>query len=448
MQSVQVRRGVWVAQVDRSTATDAAAGGRGKAKEPRQSTTAPSAGGSGDTLGRAVPEAARRADPPRRPEGQEHAKQGALRPPPPLAEAAATRHSLRPLALHRKPATPKPGGTASSSSTPAGIYQHGASRPGAVPPQPTAAVGAASSTATAQSAGALVIGTEAQMYRILLQFGPPDSTERHKLQQLLAIPCSLCDPNSLMAAATMGIDRGIYQLSRTLRPDIQVSVRAVHLKKAVMQLGADFCRLPGYYCLSAVTVPYSLDDIEASTSEAERRSRRHVWNHIDLRVTSSARYCAGEAFPLDTARRALQESCGVCVSRALWGEQMQRSLRQQLGVDVPLKLQMGPAAWVVALLLPEDASATTYDGVLHFDQPRVAPAKVAPAAATAPTANVAAATRGTEDGRLDPLSTVGDLVVLEELPSLGEGWLRVQSQLTRQIFLFNEFTFEALVASR
>jgi len=269
---------------------------------------------------------------------------------------------------------------------------------------------------SAPAAGVLVIGTDAQMFRILLKFGPPDATERHKVQQLLAIPCRLCEPNLLLSAAEKGIESGIHDLARKLRPDISVSVRAVQLKRAIMQMGADFLHLDGYYCLSSVTMPFGLEDIKASVNNRERHVRKEVRNHIDLHVTASAQCLPGDVSPEATAYRALKESCGVRIAPEMWSEEMQMNIRRQLGIDLALKLNSGNGSWVVVLVLPDDAVTSTHDGLLCFD----------PAASLVHE-------RGLPE----------EMIVLAGPPELPADWLRVKSRITGQVFFFNMETQEA-----
>merc|ERR1719367_1012537 len=196
------------------------------------------------------------------------------------------------------------------------------------------------------------------MLQILEQFGAPDVTERREPQQLLALPCSHCGPSRarvdasestmwnrddcpLLQLATDGIDDTMYALARRLRPDIFIGVRATHLKQAVEQLGPDVTKLDGYYCLSAVTLPYRQADI-AAASGLERSWMEEVRCQIDLGVSAEGVREAEEKSLEDTARRALGEACGLCLGDGLWSEDLQLKLRQRLGVDVPLKFWHGP----------------------------------------------------------------------------------------------------------
>jgi len=262
-----------------------------------------------------------------------------------------------------------------------------------------------------QVASVVIIGSEEQMYRMLLKFGPIDLTERQNVQQLLAIPCQLCHPNEILPATIGALHNGLHELASRLRPDIDCTVRALHLKKAIQSLGADFLRFPDLFCLASITLPYSLQDINAIGMEAGRRLRRDVYNQIDLQVTAFARCRAGEASPAETAARALRDTCGISIEESIWDEACQLRLRKKLGVDFPIKCSTGNDSWMLAVVLPSDARAETRDGHLCFSE-------------------------------AVPLTDEGLQVLVHGPPNLPRDWSFVQSVTTGEIFFVHEVTRE------
>merc|ERR1719446_144936 len=104
----------------------------------------------------------------------------------------------------------------------------------------------------------------------------------------------MCDPDTcpIMQLATEGAnDDGLQELARRLRPDLEMRVRVFHLKQAIEQIGPDLRSLDGYFCLSAVTLPYGEEDIAAVEGD-ERDYRQNIRCHIDLGVSAVAAYHA------------------------------------------------------------------------------------------------------------------------------------------------------------
>merc|ERR1719238_56946 len=144
----------------------------------------------------------------------------------------------------------------------------------------------------------------------------------------MAIPCASCrcgkfcarfDPMRremcdatvcpMVHVASEGIDDDMRELAQRLRPDINVAVRAYHLKQAADQIGPELNRLDGYYCLCSVSLPFSRSDINSS-KDWERCYREEIRCQIDVGVTAEAAQKEGENAEA-TAKRALGETCGV-----------------------------------------------------------------------------------------------------------------------------------------
>lgn len=282
---------------------------------------------------------------------------------------------------------------------------------------------------TGPNAGVLVIGNELQMLRILEHFGSPDQMKRHTPQQLLAIPCNMCDSAQLLRTAAEGVDDDVRNLAKRLRPDIHVALRAHHLKQAVEQLGKPLLGLEGFYALAAVMVPFSREEIEESTGY-ERKVRRDICNQIDVCVTASGQHEAGER-PPETARRVLGATCGICVADRIWDEAVQLAFRKKLNAEaLPLKFMDANDSRIFVLTLPEDSVINVQDGILCFGEPPgmagLAPAEKEPKA----------------EGK-----TVGEWeaeqAAFKDQPTLPAGWIRVKSRSSDEVYYFNKRTQEA-----
>jgi len=273
-------------------------------------------------------------------------------------------------------------------------------------------------------ASVLVIGSEEQMFRMLLRFGPTDVTERHNVQQLLAIPCQLCDPNEILPATVGALHHGLHGLASRLRPDIAVSVRSLHLKKVLQQLGGDFLKLPPHFCLASVIMPYGLTDINASVNEPTRHWRQNVCNQIDLQVTAFAKWRVGETSLTETAYQALRDTCGISIAPTMWDEGVQLQLRRQLGADFPIKCFKGKNSLALALVLPSNATIETREGHLCFGEPAIAP-QGSPVAVPRC------------QGEWQPL--------VNGPPHLPQGWCYVRSSATGEKFFVQSATGETML---
>jgi len=156
-------------------------------------------------------------------------------------------------------------------------------------------------------------------------------------------------------------------LAKRLRPDIDVNVRALHLKHAIEKIGPDITRLDGYYCLSSVSMPYGEQDF-ANKTRQELHFAKNVRCQIDLGVSAEGVVEPGDASIEDSARRALSDACHLRLSDKLWTDETQFRLRQNLGLDAPLKFWDGPKTKVFILFVPTDAAITSAEGKLCFSE--------------------------------------------------------------------------------
>merc|ERR1711865_956481 len=125
--------------------------------------------------------------------------------------------------------------------------------------------------------------------------------------------------------------------------------------------------MEGFYLLSALNVPYSWEDVEA-VKGWKKKWRRDVCNQIDVGPTARSLHEAEDATPEDTARRALGQQLGVVVSLVLWDEEVQRTLRQHLDVELPLHFTDVNDGRITVLLLPNDALVHMRSGSLIFSE--------------------------------------------------------------------------------
>eukprot|EP00747_Dinoflagellata_sp_TGD_P109217 gnl/TRDRNA2_/TRDRNA2_170611_c0_seq1.p1 gnl/TRDRNA2_/TRDRNA2_170611_c0~~gnl/TRDRNA2_/TRDRNA2_170611_c0_seq1.p1 ORF type:complete len:631 (-),score=110.21 gnl/TRDRNA2_/TRDRNA2_170611_c0_seq1:69-1802(-) len=320
----------------------------------------------------------------------------------------------------------------------------------------------------------LLVGREEHMECILENFGDPGVDQRHNPQQLLAIPCKsclchsscerydaslreMCDPTvcPLLHDAVDGVAADVQELGRKMRSDIHVAVRALHLKQAVEQMGGAkiLNSLDGFYCLSAVTVPYSWEDIEASKGW-ERYRREQVFCQIDLGVTAGGRSAAAEASPEVTAKRHLGSMIGVALSDAVWTEEVQQAVRESLGVpSLPLRFQDGAETTVFIILLSDSVVGVVDNGIVWFSDPAEAAAESDPE----PDAEEAPIVRSQETSAVKKASsdppkvaekTIGQWKKEQDtefagLPPLPKGWIRIRSRKDNQIYYFNKLTQES-----
>jgi len=308
----------------------------------------------------------------------------------------------------------------------------------------------------------LVLGTEPQMLQILQHFGEPNSTTRSEPQQLLAIPCASCacgpsclrfDPTKremcdkvscpLMQLALEGIDDPMHALAARLRPDIFIDVRAFHLKHALEQTGPDLLRLHDYYCLSAVSLPFGLEEIEAR-SGPERHRMEEVCCQIDLGASADFPIKEGESLEA-AAKRALAQACGIRLSDAIWSEELQLHLRRRAGVDLPLKFWEGLDTKVSLVMLPRDSPGATLEaGLLSFKSS--ASGDAGPARASSAPGGPARAQRdavadvGTVGGKTISQWKSEQDILFKDLPKLPAGWIRVRSRKTEEVYFYNATT--------
>lgn len=297
--------------------------------------------------------------------------------------------------------------------------------------------------------GVLLIGREEHMVKILEHFGPPHVEERRSPQQLLAIPCNMCEPGQLSTSASDGVAEEVLALARRLRRDIHVGVRASQLKHAVEPIVPELAILEGYYVLSAVQLPYSLESIEAEGLNMwEAHRRKEVCNQVDLCATAICEHAPGEA-PQVAARQALGETCGIEISDALWATEVQLALRRRLGLDFPTELKDASGVHVVVTLLPDDAVATKIQEVLCFSEPAgvdyLSPDSAAPAGKAAQSAG--------GSGAADDVPRIQGKTVREweeeqrtefaNEPKLPPDWLRVKSRTSGDVYYFNKKTQKA-----
>merc|ERR1719272_247435 len=120
--------------------------------------------------------------------------------------------------------------------------------------------------------GVIIIGDERQMTRILDFFGEADESQRTEPQMLLAVPCTLCEADNILKITSGGISDKVKKLGQDLR-EVQVAVRAYHLKQAVQELGPDLLRMDDFYVLSSVTLPYTWEEVGAVTGWTKKWRR-------------------------------------------------------------------------------------------------------------------------------------------------------------------------------
>lgn len=296
--------------------------------------------------------------------------------------------------------------------------------------------------APAKAGKVLLIGQQGCVVDILEHFGEPDARQRHEPQQLLAIPCDMCDPAQLQAAAHEGVDERVKALAERTREDIHVAVRALHLKRLVSLLAPDILRLEGYYLLASVSIPYGREAIEASETKRERRLREDVWCQIDLCTTAAGQY-ADEDSAQSAAQRALGEMCGVSLGGRVWTDEVQLAARNRLGVPLlPFRLMDADGVEVFVLILPEGTEARQSEqaNVLCFDEPRSAPAVRTGAEKRSGNSSTTrdAPANGTAAGHADAIAERMGL----RGQGLPPGWERCQSRTTGKVYFFNRSTQE------
>eukprot|EP00933_Yihiella_yeosuensis_P013585 TRINITY_DN12516_c2_g5_i1.p1 TRINITY_DN12516_c2_g5~~TRINITY_DN12516_c2_g5_i1.p1 ORF type:complete len:469 (+),score=60.70 TRINITY_DN12516_c2_g5_i1:98-1408(+) len=296
----------------------------------------------------------------------------------------------------------------------------------------------------------LLIGGHSQMLRILEHFGTPDKDNRRDPQVVLAIPCDRCrcGPKCLRFDASKvhmceiactaqrtgaeGMDDDLLELAQRLRPDIGVRIRPYHLKQAYEQIGPDLWKLDGHYCLSAVTLPYGEDDINAS-SQLDRYFKEQVRCQIDFNTSAEGFLEDGDTDLVKVAQRALRETCSIALSASMWTDQKQFSIRKSLGVpDIPLKVWDGSETKVLIVFIPEDATMTARGGLLSFGEAKTKPTAGPTASESAEEARTGVKRKTVADWRLEQEEFKDE----RPLPS---GWIRVKSS-SGQTYYWNTGT--------
>jgi len=301
--------------------------------------------------------------------------------------------------------------------------------------------------------GVLLLGREEHMMQILKIFGHPNIEERRNPQLLLAIPCTECHQEGLQEAASKGPPPEVLELGKLQRPDIHVGARSLQMKQVAEQLGGELLILEGFYVLSGVQLPFALKSCEAKgVTMWERHRRKEICNQIDLCVTASCEHRKSED-PAVAARRALAETCAIEVSDTLWGEAVQVALRRRLSVpDLPLRVKDQSGMEVVVVVLPDDATSVTLNGVvLCFGEPAgsnylVDPAAAVPGGKPAVGSAAGAASEALADGKIQGKTVREWEVEQREFanePKVPSGWLRVRSRSTNEVYFFNKQTKEA-----
>jgi len=291
------------------------------------------------------------------------------------------------------------------------------------------------------------------MLQIMHQFGAPDMTERHDPQQLLAFPCSACqcantcmrfDPYKremcdkqacpMFRLAEEGIGDDMLNLARQQRPDIKVDVRPFHLKQAMEQMGPDLSRLEDYYCLSTVSIPFALHDIEAC-SEVQRQWMEDIQCQVDLGVSAEGHVEEQDADLQAAAERALGESIGVCISKSILSEEAQNEIRRRLRVDTPVKFWDGAEVKVFVVILPRDAVSSNHQGLLRFSS--VQGSIQQGSRGKAPVPQVCAKKAPGDKSLADWQDDQSQFAGMHRLPA---DWIRVKSRKSSEIYYFNTRT--------
>lgn len=284
------------------------------------------------------------------------------------------------------------------------------------------------------------------MVKILEHFGEPSVHTRTDPQQLLALPCNMCDPAKLTQMAKGGVTEDIAALGRRQRADIHVGVRALEMKQVVERIGPEIQMLEGFYALAAVQLPQSLEDIDASgVHMREAHRRRELYNQIDLCITACCEHPEEEAAN-SSLHGALGASCGVEISANVWSDFVQSRMRKKLGVPFPIRVQAADME-VTVVILPDDCVASKIHGVLCFTEPLGASY-----ADQDSNRDEFVPTEGSkvEAAREDVVAgkTVSQWEVEQERdfpgqPKLPSGWLRVRSRTTGDVYYFNKQTKES-----
>lgn len=271
------------------------------------------------------------------------------------------------------------------------------------------------------SAGVLLISTQLQALKILYHFGPPDTSKRHPLQQLFAVPCQLCNGNSMAQWVEEVAEKGYWKLVKSLRNDLgETRIRDFMICSAMQKIGPNIQQMEGRYCIVGLAMPFGWEDIlEVRDYEPLRHWRQEVCNYMDILVTAVGGHHLGEDSLRRTAQRALRDKCRISVADPIWEPEVQHSLRKSLGADIPLTFSDERGVLNSVLVLPEDTPVvTTEDGFLCFGE---APPTPSPAPASF---------------RHSPSEP------LQEISRPPPGWTMWLSQSRGVVYYFNEITRE------
>lgn len=230
----------------------------------------------------------------------------------------------------------------------------------------------------------------------------------------------------------------------------------MQLKQVVDKIGPELLLMEGFYILSSVQLPHTLDSIEG-LNMWETHQKKEVHNQVDLCTTIQCEHPQTEE-PEAAARQALGETCGIEVSDAIWSEPVQIALRQRLGIQLPTRFKDASGMQVVVTLIPEDAAASKLHGVLCFCEPagvdyltadgkKIVAEVGAQGAAAAEKPAKAKAVDEDAGGKVQG-KTVREWEQEQQKefanePKLPSGWIRIKSRSSGDVYYFNKLTKES-----
>merc|ERR1719188_2454485 len=200
------------------------------------------------------------------------------------------------------------------------------------------------------------------------------------------------------------------------------------------QLGPDLLSLSEWYCLSAVTLPFGIHDIEAAGAD-ERHEMEDIRCQIDLDVSAVGPSSDGEASLEATAQRVLAEACGIRIAQKVWDEDVQLKPRKALGVDLPIRYWDGPESKGFVIILPTDLMCSVEGGLLTFAEPPRGAAQSSP-----PSGGVTMKSSETVGGKTVDEWRAMQNTEFSGLPKLPEDWIRVKSRTGTDVYFFNTKT--------
>jgi len=269
-------------------------------------------------------------------------------------------------------------------------------------------------------------------------------------QQYNPMSLSMCNPEScpVMQTACDGTNdqQELFELARRLRPDLEMNVRVFHLKQALDHIGLDLARLEGYYCLSTITLPYSVEDINEVDGD-ERHYRENIGCQIDMGVSAAGVSKPGDTSLEETARGALREYCGIDIAPPLWVAEGQRRLQSRLEVEFPVHF-WDEDTKVFVIILPSDVASVTREQLLCYEPP----ARSAEAPATKPRSESAPTGSETGSGGSSGVRTTQDWQHNQEefkhLGKLPKPWIFVRSSRAKDIIYYLNTQTQATTAQR